>query len=275
MPELPEVETIVRGLRNHLVGFTINSVDLQRKDLRFPIPKTLNKSISGKKIINIHRRGKYIVISNEANQTIILHLGMSGRIKIREINSKKDKHDHIIIKLSNNNEIVFNDPRRFGMIDLINNNNFANHKWISSLGPEPLESAFTESYVTDYLSSKKTSIKSVLLNQKFVAGLGNIYVCESLFLAGIAPTRVANTMNDNNIKNLIFSIRKVLNKAIKLGGCSIKDYVQASGEMGYFQQKLNVYGKSGKKCSICNCSTSIKKITQNGRSTFFCSKKQR
>ncbi len=275
MPELPEVETIVRGLHNNLVGFTINFVDLQRKDLRFPIPKTLNKSIIGKKITNIHRRGKYIVISNEANQTILMHLGMSGRIKIRQINSKKDKHDHVIMKLNNNNEIVFNDPRRFGMIDLINRNNFENHRCIKSLGPEPLGNAFNESYVADYLSSKKSSIKSVLLNQKFVAGLGNIYVCESLYLAGISPTRIANTIKDKNVKKLIFSIKKVLKQAINLGGCTIKDYVQASGEMGYFQQKLNVYGKNGKKCSVCDCKSSIKKITQNGRSTFFCSKKQR
>lgn len=275
MPELPEVETIVRGLRHHLIGFTINSIDLQRKDLRFPIPKSLKKSLNGKKITNILRRGKYIIINNEAKQTVLLHLGMSGRIKIRPIDSKKVKHDHIIIKLNSRQEIVYNDSRRFGMIDYINSADFNNHKWIKSLGPEPLDKVFSSNYIADSLSTIKSPIKNVLLNQKFVAGLGNIYACESLFLAGISPYRIANTIKRNRSKKLALSIKKVLNQAIDLGGCSIKDYVQASGEMGYFQQKLNVYGKYGQKCSACTCNSSIKKIKQSGRSTFFCSKIQR
>ena len=275
MPELPEVETIVRGLRNHLIGFTINSIDLQRKDLRFPIPKSLNKSLNGKKITNILRRGKYIIINNEAKQTILLHLGMSGRIKIRPTNSKKVKHDHIIIKLNSNKEIVFNDSRGFGMVDYINKTDYKSHKWIKFLGPEPLDNIFSSNYITNYLSSRNSPIKNVLLNQKFVAGLGNIYACEALFLAGISPNRIAKTIKGGRSKKLALSIKCVLRKAIELGGCSIKDYVQASGEMGYFQQKLNVYGKHGQKCSLCVCNSSIKKIKQSGRSTFFCSKKQR
>ena len=274
MPELPEVETIVRGLRNHLIGFTINSIDLQRKDLRFPIPKSLNKSLNGKKIIDIVRRGKYIIINNEDKQTILLHLGMTGRIKIRPINTKKVKHDHIIIKLNSNQEIVFNDSRRFGMVDYIDKIDYRNHKWIKFLGPEPLGSLFSDNYITTYLSKSKSPIKNVLLNQKFVAGIGNIYACEALYLAGISPNRIANSISRNRSKKLALAIKQVLNKAIELGGCSIKDYVQASGEIGYFQQELNVYGKYGKKCTLCICNSSIKKIKQSGRSAFFCSKKQ-
>ena len=165
MPELPEVETIVRGLRHHLIGFTVNSIDLQRKDLRFPIPKSLKKSLNGKKITNILRRGKYIIINNEAKQTVLLHLGMSGRIKIRPIDSKKVKHDHIIIKLNSRQEIVYNDSRRFGMIDYINSADFNNHKWIKSLGPEPLDKVFSSNYIADSLSTIKSPIKNVLLNQ--------------------------------------------------------------------------------------------------------------
>ena len=184
MPELPEVETIVRGMSKHLIGFTIKSINLQRKDLRFPIPNSLKNSLSGRKIIEIQRRGKYIIIYNNFNKLVLLHLGMSGRIKIRPKGSPLEKHDHIIIQLNSGKEIVYNDPRRFGMIDCIDKSELSSHRWIKSLGPEPLSRSFNTNYAMNFFSSKSAPVKNILMDQKFVAGVGNIYACEALFFLG-------------------------------------------------------------------------------------------
>ncbi|MDC0073622.1 bifunctional DNA-formamidopyrimidine glycosylase/DNA-(apurinic or apyrimidinic site) lyase [Alphaproteobacteria bacterium] len=273
MPELPEVETIVRSLRVHLEGKTINYVKKYRDNLRFKIPTSLISLTKNKKIKTIYRRGKYIVFDIENNIYIILHLGMSGKVNLSKKKYNLRKHDHIVFYTNQNLNIIYNDPRRFGMIDIYKAKNYLSHPWIVNLGPEPLNKNFDGALLLSKLIAKKTSIKIALLDQKVLAGIGNIYACESLYMSGISPEVMANKISKKRLDRLAYAIKKVLLKAIQAGGSSISDYVNVNGEKGYFQNEFLIYGKN--KCPGCNCKFGVKKITQSGRSTFFCSKKQR
>jgi len=273
MPELPEVETVVRGLVREMQGQKILSVKTGRKGLRTPFPKSL-ASITGAKVKGITRRAKYILIHLNDGRTLIVHLGMSGRMTI----SRKytpEKHDHMVIELGNRATVVLNDARRFGVVDLIETNRLTQHKLFAHLGAEPLEKDFTPAYLAARLKAKKVPIKIAIMDQRLVVGVGNIYAAEALFYAGIDPRRAAGSLNVNEIKKLVSGIRKVLRAAIKAGGSTLKDYVQADGELGYFQHSFAVYGRGGQGCPGCRCQGVIKRITQAGRSTFYCPEKQK
>lgn len=279
MPELPEVETVCRGLAKVLPGRTIVAVKLHRGDLRFPFPAGLGK-LANVKIQTIDRRAKYVLVRLANNQTLIIHLGMSGRLVIHDEDNKHvlGKHDHMIIELDNDVSIVFNDPRRFGLADLAETKVIEQHKLFAHLGPEPLEKEFNEKYLTEKLKSKKVAIKLAIMDQQVVVGVGNIYASEALFQSGIDPRRAANSIKHAELKELVAEIKAVLKKAIKAGGSSLRDYVQTDGELGYFQHQFSVYDKEGQKCQNCTCNIKktggVQRITQGARSTFYCPVKQ-
>lgn len=279
MPELPEVETVCRGLASVLPGHTISAVTQNRADMRIPFPATLGKIINSK-ITSIDRRAKYVLIRLSDGQTLILHLGMSGRLLIHD-NTKKyipDKHDHLILQMDNGTSIVFNDPRRFGLTALAQTKDLAQHRFFVHLGPEPLEKAFTAAYLAEKIKGKKIAIKLAIMDQRVVVGVGNIYASEALFTADIDPQRAASTLKPSELKGLVAAIKDVLKKAIKAGGSSLRDYVQTDGELGYFQHHFAVYDRQGQKCRDCTCTIKktggIQRITQGGRSTFYCPVKQ-
>ncbi len=279
MPELPEVETVVRGLKKPLTGHVISKADIRRKNLRYPFPKGLAKDIEGASVRNISRRAKYILIDLSNDKTLIIHLGMSGRMTV--FDSRQDsyqKHDHFVLRFDNNSEAVLNDARRFGIVDICDTDNLDAHKFFAHLGPEPLSNHFSPAYLQEKLLARKTPIKVALLDQKLVVGVGNIYASEALFDSQIDPTRPANSLNKPEINRLVPAIRRVLEAAIKAGGSSLRDYVQANGELGYFQHNWAVYNKKGQPCPGCTCDPfmtgGIQKITQGGRSTFYCPQKQ-
>ena len=283
MPELPEVETVKRGLEEFIINESIKEVYLSKFNLRFPWPKDFVSKIVGKKIISIKRRAKYIIIGLSDNYSIIAHLGMSGSYKVLKKGEVKDyiilKHDHLIIDLDNF-KIVYNDPRRFGYIDLTNQDP-ETHKFLSSLGPEPLSNYFNADNLAETLLNKNKPIKNTLLDQNIVSGLGNIYVCEALFRSKINPKKNCSklvTSKGKPRKNLILLVKKineVIKEAIEAGGSSLRDFSNTSGKMGYFQSSFNVYNRENEKCLLGSCNGVIKRIIQSGRSTFFCSKCQK
>ena len=279
MPELPEVETVCRGLEKVLPGHVIRAVKLNRDGMRTPFPPALGK-IANVKITAIDRRAKYILIRMGNAQTLIVHLGMSGRMVIHDENKKyvADKHDHMILLMDNGVSIVLNDPRRFGLADLVETKVWERHRLFAHLGPEPLEKEFNEKYLASKLKSKKIAIKLAIMDQQLVVGVGNIYASEALFAAGIDPRRAASAVTDIELKKLVTSIKDVLKKAIKAGGSSLRDYVQTDGELGYFQHQFTVYDKEGDKCKGCTCNIKktggVQRITQGARSTFYCPVKQ-
>ena len=283
MPELPEVETVKRGLEEFIINESIKEVYLSKFNLRFPWPKDFVSKIIGKKIVFIKRRAKYIIIGLSDNYSIIAHLGMSGSYKVLKKGEVKDyiilKHDHLIIDLDNF-KIVYNDPRRFGYIDLTNQDP-ETHKFLSSLGPEPLSNYFNADNLAETLLNKNKPIKNTLLDQNIVSGLGNIYVCEALFRSKINPKKNCSklvTSKGKPRKNLIFLVEKineVIKEAIEAGGSSLKDFSNTSGKMGYFQSSFNVYDRENEKCLLVSCDGIVKRIIQSGRSTFFCSKCQK
>ena len=279
MPELPEVETVCRGLAKVLTSAKLTKLDQRRKDLRAPMPKGLAGKAEGTHITAIHRRAKYILIDLDNGQTLILHLGMSGRMVINQKPAAPAKHDHLIFHFDNGAVVTFNDPRRFGLCDLATTKDIEKHRLFRSLGFEPLEPEFTAAALAEKLKGKKTAIKIALMDQRVVVGVGNIYVAEALFMAGIRPTRLAGKVTRDEMARLVPSIRKVLRAAIKAGGSSLRDYVQADGELGYFQNQHAVYGREGEPCKGCTCDTTktggVKRITQGGRSTFYCPTKQK
>jgi formamidopyrimidine-DNA glycosylase len=275
MPELPEVETIRRGLALRLSGRRIMRAELRRPDLRRPFPPMLAKRLEGAQIGGLSRRGKYILIELDATGTLLLHLGMSGRITTGGSNSPDVKHDHVVLTLDDGTVVRFNDPRRFGSLDYMARGTEAAHPLLAGLGPEPLAPGFDGAYLDRALSGKLTPVKSALLDQRIVAGLGNIYVCEALYRAGVSPRRLAATVVGARAQRLAAAIREVLGEAIEAGGSSLRDYVQANGELGYFQHRWAVYGREGEPCPGCTCAEGVRRITQAGRSTFFCAKKQR
>ena len=283
MPELPEVETVKRGLEEFIINESIKEVYLSKFNLRFPWPKDFVSKIIGKKIVYIKRRAKYIIIGLSDNYSIIAHLGMSGSYKVLKKGEVKDyiilKHDHLIIDLDNF-KIVYNDPRRFGYIDLTNQDP-ETHKFLSSLGPEPLSNYFNADNLAETLLNKNKPIKNTLLDQNIVSGLGNIYVCEALFRSKINPKKNCSklvTSKGKPRKNLILLVKKineVIKEAIEAGGSSLRDFSNTSGKMGYFQSSFNVYNRENEKCLLGSCNGVVKRIIQSGRSTFFCSKCQK
>jgi formamidopyrimidine-DNA glycosylase len=275
MPELPEVETVRRGLARVMTGRRIVRAELRRPDLRRPFPPDLAERLDGARIGALTRRGKYILVELDDSGLLLLHLGMSGRITAGAADIPPAPHDHVVLTLDDGAVIRFNDPRRFGLLDYIARGQEGVHPLLAGLGPEPLEPGFDAGHLNRALAGKMTPIKSALLDQRIVAGLGNIYVCEALYRAGISPRRIAASVVGARAERLAGAIRAVLTEAIEAGGSSLRDYVQANGELGYFQHRWAVYGKEGKPCPDCNCAEGVRRITQAGRSTFFCGKRQR
>jgi formamidopyrimidine-DNA glycosylase len=278
MPELPEVETVVRGLRPKLEGHRLKLVEQRRPDLRFPLPENFAARLQGRRVERIQRRAKYMLLHLDDGQVLLCHLGMSGRMVIveRARNGRRpplDRHDHVIFVTDAGTEIRFNDARRFGIMDLIAGDALEAHPLLRALGPEPLGNDFNGPALAAALKGKRTAIKAALLDQQVVAGLGNIYVCEALFFAGLSPRRLAYTVQGNRAEKLAAAVRQVLLRAIEAGGSSLRDYVQANGELGYFQHEWAVYGREGEPCR--RCGAPVKRLVQSGRSTFYCARCQK
>jgi formamidopyrimidine-DNA glycosylase len=277
MPELPEVETVVRGLSSRMTGRRITRLDLHREDLRWPIPPGLRRKVEGRVITELARRAKYILIHLEDAGVLLMHLGMSGRLVLVDAGdpAPRELHDHIVFTLDDGTRIRFNDQRRFGMLDYVRKDALARHPLLRELGPEPLDPAFTGEILAAALTGKRTPLKAALLDQQVVAGLGNIYVSEVLFHAGLSPRRLARTVTLERAGRLVQAIHEVLGRAIAAGGSSIRNYVQSSGELGFFQHQWAVYGREGEPCPGCDCGRGIRRIVQSNRSTFYCAKRQR
>jgi formamidopyrimidine-DNA glycosylase len=273
MPELPEVETIKRGLENYIIGKKIAKIKRSDKKLRFPFPNHFDENLIDAEIDLVFRRARYLLLKLSNKKTLLIHLGMTGRLNF--IKSKSDlnhKHDHLVINFTDNTSLVYNDVRRFGFIDLILTEKLDSHKMIKNLGPEPLSSNFSSTYLSEILKNKTINIKTAMMDNKIVVGVGNIYINESLFLSKISPLTSANKLEISKIKFLVENIKKTLTKAIDLGGSSLRDYVDLKGDVGKFQFDFKVYSRHNQKCVDCFCI--IKKIKQNGRSSFYCSKCQ-
>ncbi|MBY7648934.1 MAG: DNA-formamidopyrimidine glycosylase [Candidatus Liberibacter europaeus] len=288
MPELPEIEIIKSNLIPVMKNMILNDICLHRKNLRFNFPDNFRSSIKGKKIIKVYRRAKYLIIELEEDLAIISHLGMSGSFIINNTTTytsntqktKNPRHNHVTIYLENDTKtqkycVIYNDPRRFGFMDLIQTSLIEKYHRFIKLGPEPTDSTFNTTYLTNQFYKKNRNLKNALLDQKLVSGLGNIYVCEALWRAKLSPIRnVRSLLQENEMTNvklakLIEEIRNVLMEAINAGGSSLRDYVHLDGSMGCFQNSFAVYGKEGEACPS-NCGQLIHKITQAGRSTFYC-----
>ena len=269
MPELPEVETTARGIKPHIINHPVNDIQLRHTQLRWPIPQNLLSHIKNEKVISIVRRAKYLLI-NFATGTLLIHLGMSGNLRICSLNTKAQKHDHVDIIFSDC-LLRFTDPRRFGAI-----------LWLglapelspllSKLGPEPLSEEFNSQYLYTSAQSRKLPVKQFIMDQKVVAGVGNIYATEALFMARISPSRSAGNISQKRYQLLVNAIKDILQQAIQQGGTTLKDFVGGDGKPGYFQQTLHVYGKSGEKCP--NCQTPLKTIKLGSRTTVYCTKCQ-
>ncbi|GGA33814.1 bifunctional DNA-formamidopyrimidine glycosylase/DNA-(apurinic or apyrimidinic site) lyase [Sphingomonas psychrolutea] len=269
MPELPEVETTVRGLTPVLEGQRITRVQLRRPDLRRPFPDDLGQRLTGATVTGLSRRAKYGLIATDRGDTMIFHLGMSGRWRVDP--AELLKHDHLILETPTQ-RLALNDARRFGSVDLVPTASLADFPAFKTLGPEPLGPGLTAGYLHTALAGRIASIKLMLLDQRIVAGLGNIYVCEALFLGGIAPKQAAGTLSRARLDRLVPAIRSVLLAAIEAGGSSLRDYVRPDGELGYFSKQFAVYGREGQPCG---CGGAVARYAEGGRSTFWCPKCQR
>jgi formamidopyrimidine-DNA glycosylase len=275
MPELPEVETVMRGLDGHLTGRRIASARLNRPDIRFPVPPELPKVLTGATVLGFRRRGKFMLMRLDSGYSVLIHLGMSGRMLI---DAEPALHEHLTIETEGGGRVGFVDPRRFGVLDLMRTEDEDGHKMLAGMGPEPLGNEFSAPVLAAALKGKTTAIKVALLDQRIVAGIGNIYASEALFRAGISPTRAAGKISRPRIETLVQAIRETLVEAIAAGGSSLRDYVQPSGELGYFQHAWKVYGRVGEACERCPGTpvcAGIKCITQGGRSTFYCARTQK
>lgn len=281
MPELPEVETTARGLEKITRGAVIKTANVRSKDLRFPLPKNLAGQLTGQSIVKISRRAKYMIIHLSNDRLWIVHLGMSGRMaRIDAAQFKQpQKHDHVLIEMNNGAMLAYNDPRRFGMMDMIASNMIADYKLFRHLGFEPLDAAFTGKALHAAITGKKsTAIKIAIMDQRVVVGVGNIYASESLYDAGISPKRKAASLSTAECAALSKSIKKILRRAIVAGGSSLRDYVQSDGTLGNFQNEFAVYGRAGQSCPKCARAKKpcqIQKITQGGRATFWCARTQK
>jgi formamidopyrimidine-DNA glycosylase len=299
MPELPEVETVRRGLQPAMEGSTIVKAEARRKDLRFPFQKDFVARLEGQTVTGLGRRAKYLMADLASGDVLLMHLGMSGsfRVVVGDVKKTPGKfqhprsedraHDHVVFHMSSGATVVFNDPRRFGYMKIFARAKIDDEPLLQGLGPEPLGNEFDASMLARACANKKTSLKAALLDQRVVAGLGNIYVCEALFRAHLSPRRLAATLATKKTKGtpggeptdhatrLVGAIHAVLNQAIKAGGSSLRDHRQTSGELGYFQHSFQVYDREGEKCQSPGCGGIVRRFTQNGRSTFWCPKCQR
>ena len=283
MPELPEVETVRRGLEPVMTDTVIEYAQVNRPDLRWPLPENMSERLTGQRVVGLRRRSKYILCDLEGGETLLIHLGMSGRMLISGAqvgafahpHPAPEKHDHVVLNMVGGARITFNDARRFGAMDLAQTSEVDSHKWLAGLGPEPLGNAFSEDHLVARLKGRKMPIKSALLDQKIVAGLGNIYVCETLYRAGIHPARQAGAISERRVRSMVPIIRQVLEEAIAAGGSSLRDFRQADGELGYFQHNFDVYGREGMTCKTQECQAEIRRIVQSGRSSFYCPACQR
>jgi len=279
MPELPEVETVMRGLRDKLEGRTIVHAVAHRPDLRWPLPEGLQKRLTGARVTGFRRRGKYILMRLNGGDSVLLHLGMSGRMVLSPVRPNRPTlHEHLVLETNDGWRLGFVDPRRFGSVDLVATKQEDTHKLLAELGPEPLDPTFSPARLSAALTGKRTPIKAALLDQKVVAGLGNIYVCEALFRARLSPLRSAHTIPGTRAERLVPAIKETLNEAIAAGGSSLRDYVQPDGELGYFQHAWKVYGREGEPCERCPgrpACPGIRRVTQSARSTFYCPRTQR
>jgi formamidopyrimidine-DNA glycosylase len=288
MPELPEVETVRRGLAPVMEGARFDKVTAHRGDLRWPLPKDFAKRVEGTTVTGMGRRAKYLLADLSSGDVLVMHLGMSGSFRVIENGgaqtpgqfhherSKQAVHDHVVFQMSSGATVSFNDPRRFGSMHLVARDKLDEEPLLRFLGPEPLGNEFDAAMLAQACAGKKTSLKAALLDQTVVAGLGNIYVCEALNLSRLSPRRLASTLalrtgapHERTVL-LVDSIKSVLNAAIKAGGSSLRDHRQTSGELGYFQHNFRVYDREGQPCATPGCSGIVRRFTQNGRSTFFC-----
>jgi formamidopyrimidine-DNA glycosylase len=293
MPELPEVETVRRGLQPAMEGAKIVKAEASRKDLRFALQKDFVARLEGQTVTGLGRRAKYLMADLSSGDVLLMHLGMSGSFRVLKQGNQKmpgtfhhpkgdDRaHDHVVFHMSSGAAIVFNDPRRFGYMKVIARNALEQEPLLRGLGPEPLGNEFDARMLARSCHNKKTSLKAALLDQRVVAGLGNIYVCEALFRAHLSPRRLAATLvtksgePTDHARRLVDAIHAVLNQAITAGGSSLRDHRQTSGELGYFQHSFQVYDREGEKCQTSGCGGIVRRFNQNGRSTFWCPKCQK
>lgn len=275
MPELPEVETVVRGLRPHLTGRIFAEVEQRRPDLREKLPEDFARRLTGRQVVTVDRRAKYILILLDDANVLVVHLGMSGRFVLGERPNAIGPHEHLAFTLDDGRVLRFTDPRRFGLMDLIPLAGLAAHRRFAAIGPEPLSDEFTGARLAAFLAGRRGPIKAALIDQRTVAGVGNIYACEALYAAGISPRRPSRQIQRERADRLVAALREVLEKAIAAGGSSARDYVNANGEQGWFQAQWAVYDREGQPCPACDCKAGVRRIVQSGRSTFYCPKRQR
>ena len=291
MPELPEVETVRRGLTPAMLGARIDKVELRRADIRFPFPPSFAKRLTGQRILDLKRRAKYLLFELDGGETLIAHLGMSGSFRMEKTvtstpgkfhheRSKDPKHDHVVLTLDNGWVVTYNDPRRFGFMDLGPTETLEQHPRLRGLGAEPLAPEFDAHRLAKLFAGSRAPLKSALLDQRRIAGLGNIYVCEALFRAGLSPSKPASILANARggptkaATAVAKAIRDVLEEAVEAGGSTLRDHRQANGELGYFQHVFKVYDREGLPCARNSCRGIVARITQSGRSTFYCSKCQ-
>jgi formamidopyrimidine-DNA glycosylase len=283
MPELPEVETVRMGLLPVMEGRVIETAQVNRPDLRWPFPPRMAERLTGAQVLRLRRRSKYILADLSTDETLLIHLGMSGRMLIsgaqlgvfHHDHPAPAKHDHVVLDMEGGARVTFNDARRFGAMDLLDTATADQHPLLSTIGPEPLGNDFNEAHLANRLKNRATPIKTALLDQHNVAGLGNIYVCEVLFRAQISPLRLARDISQTEVQRLVPIIRDVLSEAIAAGGSSLRDYRQADGELGYFQHTFRVYDREDAPCPKAGCTAKITRTVQSGRSSFHCPTCQR
>jgi formamidopyrimidine-DNA glycosylase len=276
VPELPEVETVRRGLAAKLEGRRLARVELRRPDLRIPFPPDFAARLEGRRVEHVGRRAKYLLLRLDDGTVLIAHLGMSGRMLVTPAPAPAPgRHDHVLIETDDGTAVTFQDHRRFGLMTLCDGEDLEAHPLLRDLGPEPLGNDFNGPGLSAALAGRRTPIKAALLDQRIVAGIGNIYACEALYRARISPRRLARSVAGARAERLVVAVRAVLEDAIAAGGSSLRDYVQADGELGYFQHSWAVYGREGEPCPDCACDGAVRRIAQGGRSTFYCSARQR
>jgi formamidopyrimidine-DNA glycosylase len=283
MPELPEVETVRRGLLPVLEGAVIARAEVNRPDLRWPLPDRMADRLTGRRVTALRRRSKYLLADLDSGETLLVHLGMSGRMLVsgaqigafHHDHPAPQKHDHVVLHMAEGARITFNDARRFGAMDLMPTDRAAEHLLLKDLGPEPFGNDFNEPYLAARLKGRRTPIKAALLDQRIVAGLGNIYVAETLYRARISPLRLAGELAEAQVHSLVPIVREVLAEAIEAGGSSLRDFRQANGELGYFSKHFQVYDREGQPCETPGCTGTIIRTVQSGRSSFWCPACQR
>ena len=287
MPELPEVETVRRGLAPALVGARLVRVEARRPDLRFPLPEGFVQRLTGARIERLDRRAKYLLAALDRDETLVMHLGMSGRF---EISGRADarrpgdfayaaaadpRHEHVVFETDAGARVTYSDPRRFGYMALVPTEALERHPWFAGLGPEPLSAAFSGRHLARAFAGRRQSLKTLIADQRIVAGLGNIYVCEALFRARLSPLAPGGEASASELGRLAGTVKRVLGEAIEAGGSTLRDYAAADGALGYFQHRFQVYGREGEACTRPGCGGTIARVVQSGRSTFFCPACQR